>query len=215
MTSTSAYVSPSAHRTVRTASADSNYGCFPRRTIGINRHKNIGTSTKDRQDSSFAIEVANRHTNLTKPIQTKCIGLERLLELFVPVCSTSRVNNISSTEHHLQTSRQAECFDSTLISRLRHYVYEHQTDSDTYLLPSTQAYNVQVHKSTDVSPFISALTQTPSGPATFVPKRGGIASDDELVSPVYRMLELIWRAIDLRRKVEKCKVCTAVVQEKP
>lgn len=73
------------------------------------------------------------------------------LKCFVALCSTLGDNNISTTEYHLQTKCQVERFNSTLMTRLRHYVFEDQTDEDTYLLPLTYAYNIQVDRSIRVS----------------------------------------------------------------
>ena len=47
--------------------------------------------------------------------------------------------------------------------RLQHYVEEHQRDWDEYIQPLTFAYNTQVYRSTETTPFDLVLTRPPSG----------------------------------------------------
>lgn len=101
------------------------------------------------------------------------------------VCSSFQMNNVTTTEYHAQTNGHAENFNFTLISCLRHYITEHQTDCDTYLLPLGYAYNVQVHVSMEVSPFSLAHTRPRSGPFTVLPKRVCLALDDDPATPMY------------------------------
>lgn len=115
-------------------------------------------------------------------------GPQLVSKFFAAVCSTLGVNKITTTKYRPQNNGQAELFNSTFISRLRHYVSEYQTDWDPYLLPLTYAYDVQVYRSIKVSLFCLALMRTPPGPATVVPKRPNIATDDDMVFPLYARL---------------------------
>lgn len=76
-------------------------------------------------------------------------------------------------------------FNYSIISRLLQYVYEQQRDWNTYLLPLEYAHNVQAYRAITVSPCSSVLTWTPLRPATVVPKRISLASDDDTASPTY------------------------------
>lgn len=49
--------------------------------------------------------------------------------------NTFAVSNISTTENYPQTTCQVEQFNSTISSRLRHYVLEYQMESDINHLP--------------------------------------------------------------------------------
>lgn len=99
--------------------------------------------------------------------------------------STLGVNNIATTEYHPQTYGQEEHFNATLMSQLRHYVSEHETDRATYLLPSMYAYNVQLHRPIKVPLFTLVLTRLPSGPATLSPGRINLSTDDDMTSHIY------------------------------
>lgn len=61
------------------------------------------------------------------------------LSIYVQVFSGrvryARGENITTIEYSPLTNGQAERFSSTLVSRMRHYVSEHQTNWDTYLFP--------------------------------------------------------------------------------
>lgn len=52
---------------------------------------------------------------------------------FVVLCSTLKVNSITTTKYHRRTIGQVEQFNSTIVIRLCHYVSEHQKYYDTYL----------------------------------------------------------------------------------
>lgn len=79
------------------------------------------------------------------------------------VCRTLGVNNNNTTEYHPQTNDQTDRSNSIFISLLCHYVSKHQTNCDTYLLPLTYAYKVQIHRFIKVSPFRLALTPPSQG----------------------------------------------------
>lgn len=130
-------------------------------------------------------------------------GPQLVSNFFVAVCRLLWVNNITITEHHKQTSGQRERFNCNLFSQLRHYVSEQKTDLDTYLLPLTYSYNIQVQRAINMPLFSMAVTQAAPGPAKFVSKSVRLASDDDLSSPVYVRLEVIRQTTDIRREDDK------------
>ena len=76
--------------------------------------------------------------------------------------------------------------------RLRHYVEEQQRDWDDYMQPLTFAYNTQVHRSTETTPFDLLLTRPPSGlmqPGT-VPQDAGTHREDPRTPVQYKRATL-------------------------
>lgn len=128
----------------------------------------FGPIQKTTQGSQFVVEMVDRYSKLTEAILTTKInaaaaartfvklwvasygipsgllaeiGPQFASELFVAVYSACGANNLTTTEHIAQTNGQTELLDSTPLSRLCHYVCQHQTGCDTNLLPLTYAYN--------------------------------------------------------------------------
>ena len=110
-------------------------------------------------------------------------GANFTAKFFQAVCSSLGVKNLFTTAYHPQTNGQSERFNRTLISRLKHYVAEHQRDWDQYIYPLTYAYNMQVHKSTGTSPFNLVLTRHPPGIAVTTPSTGMDGVDASEPSP--------------------------------
>ncbi|CDF38169.1 unnamed protein product [Chondrus crispus] len=90
-------------------------------------------------------------------------GPQFAAKFFDAVCALLGVRHYLTTAYHPQTNGQTERFNRTLVQRLRHYVAEHQRDWDEYIQPLTFAYNTQVHRSTETTPFDLVLTRPPSG----------------------------------------------------
>lgn len=143
---------------------------------------------KKRQGNQVVVLRTDRYTELTKKISTTetyattvvrifleywvttCGIRSKLLtdngsqfvsNFFVAVCNTLSVNNITTTEFHRQSSCHVKCFNSTLISRLHHYVSEYQMDSDNYLLSLTHVYYEQVDRSIKSGPSSRHLHEAP------------------------------------------------------
>lgn len=93
----------------------------------------------------FFVHLIANYGFLSRLITSK--GPQFVLKFFVAVYSTLGVSTITITECHLQTNGQAKHFNCNLISRIRNYMSENQIDRDTYLLPSTYTYDMQVHRS--------------------------------------------------------------------
>ena len=90
-------------------------------------------------------------------------GPQFTAKFFEAVCGLLGILHVLTTAYHPQKNGQAETFNRTLATRLRHYVSEHQRDWDDYVQPLTYAYNMQVHKSTGTTPFDLILTRHPPG----------------------------------------------------
>ncbi|CDF32213.1 unnamed protein product [Chondrus crispus] len=105
-------------------------------------------------------------------------GPQFTAKFFEAVCGLLGIRHVLTTAYHPQTNGQAERFNRTLATRLRHYVSEHQRDWDDYVQPLTYAYNMQVHKSTGTTPFDLVLTRHPPGisvqaPSSAIPSPNG------------------------------------------
>ena len=101
-------------------------------------------------------------------------------------------SHIFNTTYHPQSNGQTERFNRTLVQRLRHYLEEHQRDWDDYVQPLTFAYNTQVHRSTETTPFDLLLTRPPSGPILpgTVPQDAGTHREDPRTLVQYKSATL-------------------------
>lgn len=62
-------------------------------------------------------------------------GLQFVSKFFMVVYSTLEANKNTITDYHPESNGRVMRFNWTNDSRLRHYMSEHQSDCDTYLLP--------------------------------------------------------------------------------
>ncbi|CDF38306.1 unnamed protein product [Chondrus crispus] len=119
-------------------------------------------------------------------------GPQFAAKFFDAVCALLGVRPYLTTAYHPQTNGQTERFNRTLVQRLRHYVEEHQRDWDDYVQPLTFAYNTQVHRSTETTPFDLVLTRPPTGlilPGT-VPQDAGTHMEDPRTPVQYKRATL-------------------------
>lgn len=86
---------------------------------------------------------------------------------------------------------------------MRHYLPEHETDWDTYLLILRYAHSQQVHGSIAVQNYSLAFRKTPLELAKVVPNLVSLESESNITSPVWLRVELIKRTTDLRQKADK------------
>lgn len=110
------------------------------------------------------------------------------VKFFVAVCCTLEWNNITTIKYHPQMNRRARGYNSTAVLRTSHYVAELQKWRESYLLPVTYCYDVQVNWYIKISSFSLPLTRTTSGPVTVMPKCPSLAPDDDITSPLYERL---------------------------
>ena len=82
-------------------------------------------------------------------------------KFFQSICLAVGTKNLFTTAYHPQTNGQAERFNRTLVTRLRHFVAEHQSNWDEFVQPLTYAYNMQVHATTGTTPFDLVLSRHP------------------------------------------------------
>lgn len=146
---------------------------------------------KTKQGYQFVVVMTDCYLQLTKEISTSktndvtvaCIFQEHCVanygilsqtptehgpqfpsKLFVALCTSSRVNNVSITKYNSQINVWAEYFNSTLILRLYQYVPDHQTEGHTYLVSLNYGYNIQILRSIRITSFSVALTVNLPGP---------------------------------------------------
>lgn len=87
------------------------------------------------------------------------------------------------------------------MSRLRHYVEEHQKDCDSYVTLLTYAYSISVHRSTKLAPFSFFLSRHPPGWAspttkTMLPEVDNIASRLAIRTSLIKSADLLKRLLD-------------------
>lgn len=153
---------------------------LPKKTRQLVRHYNNGRYTK------LTKAILNQMTNATtahrifvhQQVPSSAILIKLLTDnwsqfvsmFFVTVCSTLGVNDIITSEYHPHTNIQAERFNFTIVSGLRHFVSEHLIDWGTYLSPMPYAGKGQMHRSLIVSPLNPTHTRTPTVQPAVVPK---------------------------------------------
>lgn len=114
-------------------------------------------------------------------------GLKFFREFFAILCRLMGTKHVTKTSFHPQTNGQKERYNKTMAARLRHYVAGNQRDWDKYLQPLTYAYNIQVHRSTNMAPCGLVLSRKPPGPNT-VTKMKNFPPDMNNVSPAARLV---------------------------
>lgn len=85
-------------------------------------------------------------------------------KLFEYVSVVLGIDHLRTTAYHPETNGQSERYNRTLVTRLSHYVSEHQNDWDEYVQPLTYSYNNHVHRTTGFVPFSLALLYSPPSP---------------------------------------------------
>lgn len=68
------------------------------------------------------------------------------------VCGYLGVKHLTKTTYHSQTNSQAKPFSQSIVTRLQHYVVEHELDWDMYVQPLSYAYQKQFYRLTNTSP---------------------------------------------------------------
>lgn len=72
-------------------------------------------------------------------------GLQFVGIIFATLCIFLGVRLMKNTAYHSQTKVWDERYKIAIVARLRHYLAEHQENSDIFFQPLTFAYNFQVH----------------------------------------------------------------------
>lgn len=62
-----------------------------------------------------------------------------------------RFRHLIATTYHPQVNGQPERYNNTIVTRLRHYIANHQLGWDVFLEQLTYAYKTHVHHSTNTS----------------------------------------------------------------
>jgi len=88
-------------------------------------------------------------------------GPQFVAKFFEAVCLTLGLKHVTTTAYHPQTNGQTERYNQTLATRLRIFTGRHTTDWDRLIQPLTYAYNSQVHRTTNETPFSLVLTRPP------------------------------------------------------
>lgn len=89
------------------------------------------------------------------------------------------------------TNLKTERYNKTLVSRLHHYLGEHQRYWEDYVPPPTYAYSGQVHRSTNDNPFSLVLSRQPPGPIGVEEKSAIYADQTEQIASLQLRLNLL------------------------
>lgn len=106
-------------------------------------------------------------------------------------------NGIPSPER-----RSGGTIQPKMVSRLRHCVPEHQNNWDMYGIPLAYASNMQVLRSTKLTPFSLVLSTPPPGQATPT-TRGLLPGVEEVASPWAHRIKSIRRAAELLHRANR------------
>lgn len=68
-------------------------------------------------------------------------------------------------EYHPEASGQVENLKK-IVSRLQHYIVEHQTELESYVVPLRYVFSTQVHRATRLPTLSLVRIQQPPCPAT-------------------------------------------------
>lgn len=97
-------------------------------------------------------------------------GPQFTAKFFDLFCTKLSAKNLTTNTYHSQTNGQTERFNRTLVTRLRHFVSDHPNDYDYYVQPLTYTYNMQVRRSTGLTPFDLVLARHPPNPIIWPPR---------------------------------------------
>lgn len=129
-------------------------------------------------------------------------------KLFKANCVELVIVSLKKTEYYPQCNGQLEACNTTVVSRLQHYVSEHPQDWDFFEMPRTYTYNTQIHRTTKQPHFSLVLSRQPCTPGTSTEKP--MPSSGDLVDTSLAMrTRLIRRAAKLKWVAEifyeRCK----------
>lgn len=80
-------------------------------------------------------------------------GRQFMSEFFKAVCRALGSDNKDTTPWHPQTNGEVERYNRTIVTQIRHYVFDNPRRWDELLPVLTYAYNTQPHRSTGIAPF--------------------------------------------------------------
>ena len=82
------------------------------------------------------------------------------------VCLLLGLKHVTTTAYHPQGNGQTERYEQTLATRLRIFIDRDNKSWDRLIQPVTYAYNSQVHRTTNETPFSLVLTRPPADVVT-------------------------------------------------
>lgn len=89
-------------------------------------------------------------------------GPQFVSKICATLCADLGVAHLTTTANHPQTISQADRLDRTIVARFRHYIAHDQQNQDVFVQPHPYAYNIQGHKSANISAYGLVLSHTPT-----------------------------------------------------
>lgn len=91
-------------------------------------------------------------------------GLQLVETFFSALCGHIGSKKLKTTAYHPHTNGQTESYNSTISTRLLHYVAEHKADWDMFVQPLMYAYRNRAHRSTTATTFSLMIEGPPTEP---------------------------------------------------
>lgn len=127
-------------------------------------------------------------------------------KFFETICTYLGVKQLTNTAYHSQAIGQVERYNKTIVTRLRHYVAEHQKDREIFDQRLTYVYNTHVHRSTNTTPFSLVLSRHPPG-RTLLPAKQAYhtyVSRQTSVQATRRALEALIHTLPAKADAHMC-----------
>ena len=148
----------------------------------------LGELIRTPRGNRFLLVITDRFSKIVRTVPLKSISAESVAKAFVThwvmvygpplwllsdngkqftarffqhVCRILGIENLFTTTYHPQCNGQVERFNRTILAGLRHFIGDHPKEWDMYSDSLTYAYNTQVHRSTNCSPFELVLSRAP------------------------------------------------------
>lgn len=86
---------------------------------------------------------------------------------FGTLCTHLSKTTLKTTAYHQRTNGQLNCYNKTIVTRLRHYIATHKCNRDLFVEILTYAYKTQAHLTTHTTFFSSIIKQHPPRPTMF------------------------------------------------
>lgn len=124
------------------------------------------------------------------------------VRVFQAIYKNVEVKQLTTMENYFQAKGQIKRSNANIVSRLCSYIAKHLKGWDSNVVPLTNAYRTQRHRTTKLPPFRLVLSWQPAGPVT--PTSSPMPPDGEHIDPgMLLQIRLMRPAARLKRIVDK------------
>lgn len=107
-----------------------------------------------------------------------------LCKCFAPICGYLGFKHLKTTVCHPQTNGRVEQYSKTIFARLRHFIADHHLNWGVFVHPLTYAYNEEMQRSANTSPYSLIPNRPALGPSSlregwkrFLPPRSNASQE--------------------------------------